>query len=95
MIFGTWYVGSPYRVGSLKKVASELAKYNLDLLEVQEVRWVEGGCQTTDCYTFCYGKGNANHHLGTGFFVHKGVISAVKRVEFISDRMSYTTLRGR
>jgi hypothetical protein len=27
--------------------------------------------------------------------VHKGIISAVKRVEFLSDRMSYIMLRGR
>jgi hypothetical protein len=28
------------------------------------------------------------------FFVHKSIISAVKRVEFVSDRMSYIILRG-
>jgi hypothetical protein len=28
-------------------------------------------------------------------FVHKRIISAVKRVEFVSDRMSYRILRGR
>jgi hypothetical protein len=27
--------------------------------------------------------------------VHKRIISAVKRVEFVSDRMSYMMLRGR
>jgi hypothetical protein len=27
-------------------------------------------------------------------FVHKSIISAVKRVEFVSDRMSYIILRG-
>jgi hypothetical protein len=52
-------------------------------MAVQEVRWVEDGSQPVD-YTFFYGNGNANHHLGTEFFVHRGIISAIKRVEFIS-----------
>jgi len=33
--------------------------------------------------------------LGTGFFVHHRILSAVKRTEFVSDRMSYIVLRGR
>jgi hypothetical protein len=32
--------------------------------------------------------------LGTGFFVHHRIESAVKRVEFVSDRVSYIVLRG-
>jgi hypothetical protein len=27
--------------------------------------------------------------IETGFFVHKRVVSAVRRVEFINDRISY------
>jgi len=41
-----------------------------------------------------YGNGNANNYLGTGFFVHNGIVSEVKRAEFISDRMSYMIVRG-
>jgi len=33
--------------------------------------------------------------LGTGFFVHRRIILAVKRVEFVNDRLSYRVLRGR
>ena len=29
------------------------------------------------------------------FFVHRRIVSAVKRVEFVSDRLSYKVLRGR
>jgi hypothetical protein len=34
--------------GSLKTAASKLAKYNLDLVAVQDVRWVKGGSQPAE-----------------------------------------------
>jgi hypothetical protein len=62
---------------------------------VQEVRWEGGGTEPAGEYTLFYGKGNENHELGTGSFVHKRILSEVKRVEFVCDRMSYIILRGR
>jgi hypothetical protein len=61
---------------------------------VQEVRWDGGGTERAGDYTFFYVKGDVNHGLGTGFFVHKCIISAVKKVEFVSDKMSYIILRS-
>jgi len=44
---------------------------------VQEVRWEKGGMVRAGEYNFLYGKGNENHQLGTGFFVHHRRVSAV------------------
>jgi hypothetical protein len=95
MGFGLWNLRSLYRVDSLVTVSRELSRYKLDVVGVQEVRWEGGGTKPAGENTFLYGKGNENRELGTGFFVHKRVVSAVKRVEFVSDRMLYIILRGR
>jgi hypothetical protein len=65
------------RSGSLTTVARELARYKLDLAGVQEVRWDKRGrVRAGDCI----------------FSVEKNIkcriISAVKRIKFVSDRMS-------
>jgi hypothetical protein len=41
--------------------------------------------QQENIHTFFYGKEIEDYELGTGFFVHKKIVSVVKRVEFVSD----------
>jgi hypothetical protein len=72
-------------------VVGELARYKLDLVGVQEIRWDKAGTIRAGDYTLFYVKGNDNHQLGTG---DQRILPAVKKVEFISDRMSYIVLRG-
>jgi len=95
MRFGTWSVRSLCRAGSHTAAARELEVYKLDLVGVQEVKWDKEGTVRAGYYNFFYGSGNKNLQSGTGFFfVHHRIISAVKRVEFISDRMSYSSERS-
>ena len=95
MKIGSWNVRRFYRAGSFKAAARELGRYKLDVVVVHEVRWDKGGSVTTGDFDFFYRKGNENHQLGTGFFVHRRIVSALKRVEFASDRLSYIVLGGR
>jgi hypothetical protein len=43
MRFGTWYVRSMYRTGSLRAATEEISKSKLDLVGVHKVRWDGGG----------------------------------------------------
>jgi hypothetical protein len=95
MRFGMWNVRSLYRAGSLVTISKELSNYKLDLVGVQEVGWEGGGTKPGGEYMFFYRKWNENYELCTCFFFeHKRIISAIKWVEFVSDRMSYITLGG-
>ena len=94
MRIGTWNVRSLYRAGSLTAAVRALARYKLDLVGVQGVRWDKGGTVRAGDYNFFYGKGNKNYQLGTGFIVHQRIVSAVARAEFVNDRVSYSSERS-
>jgi hypothetical protein len=98
MRFAVWSIRSMYRTVSLITVLKKLSKYKSYLVGVQEVRWNRFGTKPAGEYiqVFFYGKGNENNELDTFFFffVHKRIISAVKRAEFVSDRILYIMLRS-
>jgi hypothetical protein len=50
--FGTWKVTSLYRSGSLIIVSRQLARYKLDLVGAQEVRWDKRGTVRAEDYIF-------------------------------------------
>jgi hypothetical protein len=94
MIFGSWNVRSLYRADSLVTVSKRLSTYKLDLVGVQGFGWESSSIEPAGDYTLFYGNGNENHELGTGCFVNKRIMSAVKSFKFARDRMSYIILRS-
>jgi exonuclease III len=66
MRFGTWNIKSLYRAGLLTAAARKLARYALDLVGVQEVRWDKWGTVTAGGYNFFFGNRKENQ-LGTGW----------------------------
>jgi hypothetical protein len=61
-------------------------------VDVKKASWEKGGAERAEDYTFFCAKGNEDRRLGTGFFVHKRIVSAVRRVEFISDRGGWCSI---
>jgi hypothetical protein len=74
MRFELWDIRSLYRAGSLMTISSELSKYTLDLVSVQEVRWDGGGTEHVGEYTFFCRKQNGKLELQ--FFLHERIVSS-------------------
>ena len=54
MRFGTWNVMILYTSDSLTTVVRKLARYKLNLVSVEEVRWDKGGTVRAGDYIFFY-----------------------------------------
>ena len=52
ILLGTWNVRSLYRAGSFMAAARQLARYKLDLVVVQDVRWEKEGTVKAGDYSF-------------------------------------------
>jgi hypothetical protein len=80
MRFGRWSVRSLCSAGSLTAVAREWARYKLDLVGVQEVRWDKGATIRAGDYNFLW-KRKRKSSIENRIFVHHRTISAVKTVK--------------
>jgi tRNA1(Val) A37 N6-methylase TrmN6 len=56
---------------SLNTVASEIAKYNINLVAVHEVTPDNGSSEQAGDYTFVYGNENANLHVDDRLFIYE------------------------
>jgi hypothetical protein len=74
---------------SLKTREKESAKCKTDLTGVHEIRWGTDGTEPADNYISFYRDRNDNLHL----LLYKGIISAIKKVQFLSERIPYGVIK--
>jgi hypothetical protein len=84
-----WNVRSAYRTGSFMTVAKEMSKYKVELYRRSDRT---GLAPNEQAKIYFYEEASENRELGTGIYVHQRIISAVKRVKFLSDGISYIIL---
>jgi hypothetical protein len=79
-------------VGTLTVAAKILERYILDLLVFQQISLEKWGVVRAGNYSFSIEKETNIISLGTGFFVHHKIMSAGKRVEFVSYSITYKSI---
>ena len=95
MNFGTWNVRSLYRDGDARVLSRTLSRYGMDVVALQEIRWIGTGEIKCEEYTIFYSCNESRHIFGTGFAVHNRVLSLVVGFEAINERMCVLRLRGK
>ena len=67
---GTWNVRSLYGTGNAMTVDTQIHKYNMDIVAVQETRWPGQGETRINDYTLLYsGRDDDAHRQGVGFYI--------------------------
>jgi hypothetical protein len=79
LIIGTWNVRYLYRTGALTTVLSDLDRYRLAIIVIQEVRLT--------------GTGGTKHERGVGFIVNDQILQNVKRFKANNDRICYLEMQ--
>ncbi|XP_055378261.1 craniofacial development protein 2-like [Condylostylus longicornis] len=86
------------QIGKMQEVANEMAKYKIDLMALQEIRWANEGKIEKPQYTLFYSgsaPGRRTGLYGTGFMINKKIKSTVMAFEPVNDRISMIRLKGK
>ena len=91
---GTWNVRSMNQ-GKLKVVKQEMARVNVDILEISEIKWTGmGEFNSDDHYIYYWGQESLRRN-GVAIMVNKRVQNAVLGCSLKNDRMISVRLQGK
>ena len=92
---GTWNVRFMNQEGKLKVVKQEMARVNVDILEISELNWTGmGEFNSDDHYIYYFGQESLRRN-GVAIMVNKRVRNAVLGCNFKNDRMISVRLQGK
>lgn len=77
----------------MQNLVQNVIKYNVDILAIQEARWTGNGTVMCNGYKLIYG-GAEQHICGTAFLIKNNYTEAIKRYEFLNDRLGYIEFKG-
>jgi len=77
---GTWNIRTLYIPGALRNINSEIAKYKLHIVALQEIRWLgNGNVQAENATVFYSGTNSNRHEKGVGFVVNNTILPCIKK----------------
>jgi exonuclease III len=88
-----WNVLSLYRTGTLQNLIEVMQEYKIDLLAVQEVRWLGRSITEKDCRIY-YSCDDEKNIFGAGFIVSKYIGSRVIICKPIDMRLLTLRIRS-
>jgi endonuclease/exonuclease/phosphatase family metal-dependent hydrolase len=92
---GTWNVLSLYRPGASNILKQEVEKVRLDLVALQEIRWLGNGTlEKKNCVMF-YSCNPVRHVFGVGFYANSRLLSNILHFEPVNDRLCWIRVRGK
>lgn len=88
LIIGTWNVLTLNRAGALRTLSNELTELKLDIIALQETKWLGVNVLKTNGYVLYYsGKNTGNRSFGTGFLVNLKRNSQILEFKAINERI--------
>ena len=91
---GTWKVRSMNQ-GKLEVVKQEVARVNLDILAIRELRWTGMGEFNSNDHYICYGGQESLRRNGVATIVNKRIRNAVLGCSLENDRMIFVRFQGK
>lgn len=93
---GAWNIRTLNKSGVLKYVFEAYNMYKIDVLALQEIRWLNNGNVKMEKITLFYcGSNNGKHENGIGFMVHDKILPCIKNFSAVSDQIYYVQIVGR